>query len=102
MEEVTTIAKHVFQVHGVDGVGKVLVRKQLGRAEVMRFFDALPPLVSMEACGAAHHWARELTKLGAQCSIDAASFYVARSSRRAWHHRCPWPWWGERSDHGAS
>src|SRR6476469_8258266 len=45
--------------------GKVLVRKQLRRAEVLRFFAPLPPcLVGMEACGTAHHWARELTKLG--------------------------------------
>jgi transposase len=69
MEQITTIgldlAKNVFQIHGVDVVGIVLVRKQLRRAEVLRFFAALPPcLVGMEACGTAHHWARELTKLG--------------------------------------
>ena len=69
MEQITTIgldlAKNVFQVHGVDAAGKVLVRKQLRRAEALRFFAALPPcLVGMEACGTAHHWARELTKLG--------------------------------------
>jgi transposase len=69
MEQITTIgldlAKNVFQVHGVDAAGKVLMRKQLRRAEVLRFFDALPPcLVGMEACGTAHHWARELTQLG--------------------------------------
>src|SRR6267154_2849485 len=69
MEQITTIgldlAKNVFQVHGVDAAGKVLVRKQLRRAEVLRFFAPLPPcLVGMEACGTAHHWARELTKLG--------------------------------------
>jgi transposase len=57
--------EELFQVHGVDAAGKVLVRKQLRRAEVLRFFAALPPcLVGMEACGTAHHWARELTKLG--------------------------------------
>ena len=72
MEQITTIgldlAKHVFQVHGIDAAGKVVVRKRLRRAEVLRFFDALPPcLVGMEACGTAHHWARELTKLG-HCS----------------------------------
>ena len=69
MEQITTIgldlAKNVFQVHGVDVAGKVLVRKQLRRAEALRFFAALPPcLVGMEACGTAHHRARELTKLG--------------------------------------
>ena len=69
MEQITTIgldlAKNVFQVHGVDAAGKVVVRKQLRRAEVLRFFAAVAPcLVGMEACGTAHHWARELNKLG--------------------------------------
>jgi len=69
MEQISTIgldlAKNVFQVHGIDVAGKVLVRKQLRRAEALKFFAALPPcLVGMEACGTAHHWARELTKLG--------------------------------------
>ena len=69
MEQIATIgldlAKHVFQVHGVDAAGKVVVRKQLRRAEVLRFFAAVPPcLVGMEACGTSHHWAREVTKLG--------------------------------------
>src|SRR3954452_16517145 len=69
MEQITTIgldlAKNVFQVHGVDAAGKVVVRKALRRAELLRFFERLPPcLIGMEACGTAHHWARELTKLG--------------------------------------
>jgi transposase len=59
------LATNVFQVHGVDAAGKVLVRKQLRRAEVLRFFATLPRcLIGMEACGTAHHWAREVTKLG--------------------------------------
>ena len=59
------IAKNVFQVHGIDAAEKVVVRKQLRRGHVMKFFAALPPcLVGMEACATAHHWARELTKLG--------------------------------------
>ena len=69
MEEVSTIgvdlAKSVFQVHGMDVPGKVLVRRQLRRAEVLRFFAKLPPcLVGMEACATAHYWGRELIKLG--------------------------------------
>jgi transposase len=69
MEQITTIgldlAKNVFQVHGIDAAGQVVVRKALRRAEVLRFFERLPAcLVGMEACGTAHHWARELTKLG--------------------------------------
>jgi hypothetical protein len=69
MEQVITIgldlAKNVFQVHGIDAAGKVLVRRQLRRGDVLRFFGGLPRcLVGMEACATARHWARELTKLG--------------------------------------
>ena len=69
MKEVSTIgldlAKNVFQVHGIDAQGEVLVRRQLRRAEVLPFFAKLAPcLVGMEACGTAHHWGRELIKLG--------------------------------------
>ena len=56
--------KNVFQVHGIDATEKVVVRKQLRRGQLMKFFTALPPcLVGMEACATAHYWARELTKL---------------------------------------
>ena len=67
--QVTTIgldlAKNVFQIHGIDRDEKVVVRKQLRRGQVLRFFQDLSPcLVGLEACATAHHWARELTKLG--------------------------------------
>ncbi len=67
--EISTIgldlAKNVFQVHGVDQAGNVIVRRTLRRAQVLPFFTKLPPcLVGMEACGTAHHWARELIRLG--------------------------------------
>lgn len=67
--EISTIgldlAKNVFQVHAVDSVGNVVVRRTLRRAQLLPFFASLPPcLVGMEACGTAHHWARELIKLG--------------------------------------
>ena len=59
------LAKNVFQVHGVDASGRALLRRQLKRREVCAFFAKLGPvLVGMEACGGAHHWARELAKLG--------------------------------------
>src|SRR3974377_2137144 len=59
------IAKNVFQVPGIDAAEKVVVRKQLRRGQVLKFFAALPPcLIGMEACATAHYWARELTKLG--------------------------------------
>ena len=67
--QITTIgldlAKHWFQVHGVDANGQVAVRRKLRRSELLAFFQSSPPcLVGMEACATAHHWARELTKLG--------------------------------------
>jgi transposase len=59
------LAKKVFQVHGVDAEGKVVVARKLRRKEVLGFFAKLPPcLIGMEACGSAHYWAREIAKLG--------------------------------------
>jgi transposase len=59
------LAKNVFQVHGVDGSGRALLRRQLKRRQVREFFATLPPvLVGMEACGGAHYWAREIAALG--------------------------------------
>ena len=59
------LAKNVFQVHAIDAEGKVLVRRQLRRAEVVKFFSGLSPcLVGMEACASAHYWAREMIHLG--------------------------------------
>jgi transposase len=67
--EVTTVgldlAKHIFQVHGVDASGRVVVAKSIRRSKLLEFFASLPPcLVGLEAYVSAHHWARELTKLG--------------------------------------
>src|SRR5262245_3305913 len=59
------LAKKVFQVHGVDAEGKVVVARKLRRKEVLAFFAKLAPcLVGMEACGSAHYWGREIAKLG--------------------------------------
>ena len=59
------LAKTVFQVHGIDASGAVVIRKTLRRPQVLPFFAKLPAcLVGMEACGTSHHWARELTRLG--------------------------------------
>ena len=65
MEAIVTIgldiAKSVFQVHGVDANGAVVVRRRLTRAKVLPFFERLPPcLVGLEACATAHYWGREL------------------------------------------
>jgi len=69
MQAVTTIgldiAKSVFQVHGVDANGLVVIRRQLKRRYVLAFFAKLPPcLVGIEACASSHHWSRELQALG--------------------------------------
>jgi transposase len=74
MGEVSTIgldlAKSVFQVHGADASGAVLFRKKLRRHQVLTFFAAQPPCtVAMEACGSAHHWAREIGRLGHQVRL---------------------------------
>ena len=85
--QVTTIgldiAKNVFQVHGIDATEKVVVRKQLRRGQLIKFFEALAPcLIGMEACATAHYWARELTKLGHQVRLMPAKdvkAYVKRN-----------------------
>src|ERR1700741_3974455 len=69
MQSISTIgvdiAKSVFQVHGVDAAGQVVVRRQLRRQHVLAFFQKLQPcLVGIEACASSHHWSRELQALG--------------------------------------
>jgi transposase len=69
MQTTTTIgldiAKSVFQVHGVDAAGQVVIRRQLKRRYVLSFFQKLPQcLVGIEACASSHHWSRELQALG--------------------------------------
>lgn len=74
MDEITTIgldiAKNVFQLHGVDAQGQVVLRKALRRAQMGAFFARLPPcLIGMEACATAHHWARTLIELGHEVGV---------------------------------
>ena len=69
MQTVTTIgldiAKSVFQVHGVDANGQVVIRRRLKRRYILAFFQKLPPrLVGIEACASSHHWSRELQAPG--------------------------------------
>jgi transposase len=86
MEQVVTIgldiAKSVFQVHGIDAQGAVVVRQRLPRSRVLPFFAKRRPcLVGIEACGSAHHWARELTRLGHEVRLIPPSYvkpYVKR------------------------
>src|ERR1700757_3662764 len=81
------LAKHVFQIHGIDAAEKVVVRRQLRRSQVLAFFEALPPcLIGMEACATAHYWARELTKLGHTVRLMPAKdvkAYVKRNKNDA-------------------
>ena len=77
--KITTIgidlAKAVFQVHGVDERGKAVLRKQLKRKDVVKFFANLEPcLIGMEACGSAHYWARKLSELGHTVRLMAPQF----------------------------
>ena len=83
--QITTIgldlAKHVFQVHGVDATGKVIIRKTLRRSQSCHFSRNRPCLIGIEACGTSHHWARELIKLGHEVRLMPPAYvkpYVKR------------------------
>jgi len=91
MQTVTTIgldiAKSVFQVHGVDAAGQVVVRRQLKRRYVLAFFEKLPPcLIGIEACASSHHWSRELRALGHKVRLMPPAYvrpYVKRQKNDA-------------------
>jgi transposase len=91
MQTVTTIgldiAKSVFQVHGVDAAGQVVIRRQLKRRTVLAFFQKLPPcLVGIEACASSHHWSRALQTLGHTVRLMPPAYvkpYVKRQKNDA-------------------
>src|SRR6266850_3490693 len=91
MQTITTIgldiAKSVFQVHGVDAAGEVVIRRQLKRRYVLAFFGKLPScLIGIEACASSHHWARELIALGHTVKLMPAQYvkpYVKRGKNDA-------------------
>jgi len=91
MQTVTTIgldiAKSVFQVHGVDVEGQVLIRRKLKRRYVLAFFQKLQPcLVGIEACATSHHWSRELKTLGHTVRLMPPAYvkpYVKRQKKDA-------------------
>jgi transposase len=81
------LAKNVFQVHGVDADGAVVLRQRLTRARLVKLFAKLPPcLVGIEACATSHHWARELIALGHEVKLMPAQYvkpYVKRGKNDA-------------------
>ena len=91
MQTVSTIgldiAKSVFQVHGIDAEGKVVIRRQLKRRYVLAFFEKLPPcLIGIEACASSHHWSRELQALGHTVRLMPPAYvkpYVKRQKNDA-------------------
>jgi transposase len=91
MQTVTTIgldiAKSVFQVHGVDAAGQVIIRRQLKRRYMLAFFEKLPPcLIGIEACASSHHWSRELQALGHSVRLMPPAYvkpYVKRQKNDA-------------------
>src|SRR5712664_1749158 len=119
MGEVSTIgldiAKSVFQIHGVDAGGAVVIRKRISRAKLLEFFATLPTcLVGIEACPSAHYWSRRLQGLGHTVRLMPPSYvkaYVKRSKNdandaverdpraygRARHHLGEGPQWHGRA-----
>src|SRR6266581_1390958 len=91
MQTITTIgldiAKSVFQVHGIDAEGKVMLRRQLKRRYVLAFFQKLPPcLIGIEACASSHYWSRELQALGHSVRLMPPAYvkpYVKRHKNDA-------------------
>lgn len=79
------ISKRVFQIHGVDAAGQVVLRRRLRRGEVLGFFEGLVGcVVGIEACGSGHYWARELDKLGHEVRVIAPCYvkpYVKRGKK---------------------
>ena len=77
----------MFQVHGVDAEGNVIIRRQLKRRYVLTFFQKLPPcLVGIEACAPSHHWSRELKALGHTVRLMPPAYvklYVKRQKNDA-------------------
>src|SRR5258708_16655339 len=94
MGEVSTIgldiAKSVFQIHGVDVDGAVVIRKRISRAKLLEFFASLPPcLVGIEACPTAHYWSRRLQALGHTVRLIPPSYVKAFVKRSKNHPNAP-------------
>lgn len=81
------LAKHIFQLHGVDAAGTVVIRQKVRRDKLVAFFDSLPPaLIGMEACASAHYWARQLSASGHTVRLMPPAYvkpYVKRGKNDA-------------------
>jgi transposase len=91
MQSISTIdldiAKSVFQVHGVDAAGQVVLRRQLRRRHVLAFFQKLPPcLVGIEVCASSHHWSPRAAGTMSYGAIDASG--LCEALRQAAVPRC--------------
>lgn len=72
------LAKDVFQVHGIDDTGAVIVNRQIKRKALMDFFSRLKPcLIGIEACGGSHYWHRALSQYGHEVKMMAPAFVKA-------------------------
>jgi transposase len=88
MKEVTVLgidlAKAVFQIHGNDSRGKALFNRKVSRSKLLEFVANTPPcIIGMEACGGAHHWAREFEKLGHKVHLMAPQFVKSNKNDKA-------------------
>jgi transposase len=97
MQSISTIGldigKSVFQVHGVDDAGEVVIRRQLKRRYVLAFFQKLPPcLVGIEACASSHYWSRELKAFGHTVRLMPPAY--VKALRQTTEERC----YGRRGD----
>ena len=91
MSEITTIgldlAKHVFQVHGIDAEGTTVLRRRLRRNQVLAFFSRVPRcVVGLEACATAHYWGRELRALGHEVRLMPGA--ICEGVHQAQQARC--------------
>src|SRR5258708_12943971 len=86
------IAKSVFQVHGDDASGEVVLRRQLKRRYVLSFFQQLPPcLIGIEACASSHYWSRELQALGHTVRLMPPAYVKPSCKRPKTHPPQPHP-----------
>ncbi len=77
------LAKKVFQVHGIDSCGKIVIRRAVKRRELLPFAATLPAcVIGMEACATAHHWARELARLGHEVRLIPPAYVKAYVRRQ--------------------